>query len=169
MRRMRSRRPSPALIISIIALCVALGGSAYAAKKIGTKSLKNKAVTTKKVKDGAITESKLGAGAVTDSKLGRVVSRKVTVPIPDGTAGAETAVCLPGEKMVGGGARFVGSGTARDLLLISSGPRLSATDNNAPAEGGDLVAWRGAGANESVGVPNDTGAATLTVFALCLL
>jgi len=37
------------MIVAIIALVAALTGGAYAAKKIGTKSLANKAVTTKKL------------------------------------------------------------------------------------------------------------------------
>jgi hypothetical protein len=47
--RRRIRRPSPAMIVAIIALVGALGGGAYAAKKIGTKQLANKSVTTKKL------------------------------------------------------------------------------------------------------------------------
>lgn len=58
------RHLNPALIISIIALFVALGGSAYAGvqlskNSVGTAQLKNGAVTTTKVKGGAITKSKL--------------------------------------------------------------------------------------------------------------
>jgi hypothetical protein len=45
----RIHRPSPALIVAIIALIAALAGGAYAAKKIGTKQLANKSVTTKKL------------------------------------------------------------------------------------------------------------------------
>jgi hypothetical protein len=39
MRKLFSKRPSPALIISMIALIAALGGTAYAAKKITYKTL----------------------------------------------------------------------------------------------------------------------------------
>ena len=65
----RFRRPSPAMVVAIIALIVALAGGAYAASKIGTKQLKNNAVTKKKIRNGAVTTSKLANGAVTDSKL----------------------------------------------------------------------------------------------------
>ena len=40
MSKLRAGRPSPALVISLLALFVALGGSAYAATKIGTKDIK---------------------------------------------------------------------------------------------------------------------------------
>jgi len=52
------------MIVAVIALIVALGGSAYAAKKIGSKQLKKNAVTTKKIKNGAVTAAKLANGAV---------------------------------------------------------------------------------------------------------
>lgn len=55
MRKLRSRgRPSPALVLAIVALFLALSGGAIAAKKakIGTKQLKNNAVTTAKLTPG---------------------------------------------------------------------------------------------------------------------
>lgn len=42
------KRPSPAMIVAMVALVVAMGGSAYAGVKIGTKQIKDKAVTSKK-------------------------------------------------------------------------------------------------------------------------
>ena len=69
MSRTKSRRPSPALIISVIALFVALGSGAYAATKIGTSDLKNKAVTTKKLDKKAATGSKIAKDAVKTNKI----------------------------------------------------------------------------------------------------
>lgn len=70
MSRFRPRRPSAALVISIVALVMALGGTAYAGitlgkNSVGTKQLKNNAVTTKKIKKGAVTGSKLNLKGVT--------------------------------------------------------------------------------------------------------
>ncbi len=75
----RLRRPSPALIISVIALVAALGGSAYAVKKIGATQLKRNAVTTKKIKNGAVTTLKIANGAVTNPKIanGAVTDAKI--------------------------------------------------------------------------------------------
>ena len=42
------KMPSPAMIVAMVALVVAMGGSAYAGVKIGTKQIKNGAVTGKK-------------------------------------------------------------------------------------------------------------------------
>jgi hypothetical protein len=63
------KRPSPALVISILALFVALGGSAYAASKIGTKNIKNNAITSAKIKKNAVTTAKIKNGAVTGAKV----------------------------------------------------------------------------------------------------
>jgi hypothetical protein len=63
-------RPSPALVISLIALFVALGGTSYAAytlpaNSVGTKQLKNAAVTGPKIKNGSVTASKINAAGLT--------------------------------------------------------------------------------------------------------
>lgn len=69
MSKLGSKRPSPALVISVIALFVALGGSAYAAKKIGSKEIKANAITTGKIKKNAITTAKIKSNAVTGAKI----------------------------------------------------------------------------------------------------
>ena len=56
---MRLRKPSPALLIALIALFVALGGTSYAALKlpkasVGSKQLKKNSVTSPKVKAGSL-------------------------------------------------------------------------------------------------------------------
>jgi len=63
------RRPSPATVISLIALFVALGGSSYAAVKINGKSIKSNSISGSKLKDNTITgkqvnEGQAGQGAV---------------------------------------------------------------------------------------------------------
>jgi len=54
MQKGRLRAPSPALVIALIALFVALGGTTYAAtslpaNSVGTKQIRNKAVTAAKI------------------------------------------------------------------------------------------------------------------------
>ena len=69
MSRASLRKPSPALVISLLALFVALGGSAYAATKIGTKDIKANAITAGKIKKNAVTSAKIKKDAVTGSKI----------------------------------------------------------------------------------------------------
>ena len=74
MHRFRPSRPSPALVISLIALFIALGGTGYAALKlprnsVGTRQLKNNAVTSSKVKNGSLTGADLKSGSVSGSTI----------------------------------------------------------------------------------------------------
>jgi hypothetical protein len=64
----RRFRPSPALVISLIALFVAMGGIGYAAATIGTSDIKNGAVTTKKLHNNAVATKKIKNNAVTGAK-----------------------------------------------------------------------------------------------------
>lgn len=72
---MQSRRagvPSPALVVSIIALVLALAGGATALpgnNKVGKNDIKKGAVTKKAIKKGAVKTRALKDGAVTNPKL----------------------------------------------------------------------------------------------------
>lgn len=68
----RIKRPSPALIVAIIALIAALTGTAWAAlgkNSVGSKQLKKNAVTSAKIKNNAITTAKVKNGAITGAKV----------------------------------------------------------------------------------------------------
>jgi hypothetical protein len=74
MCRSRLGHPSPALIVSTIALIVAMGGTSYAAfslpkNSVGTKQLKNGAVTGAKIKRGSVTRAKIAKGTITGAKI----------------------------------------------------------------------------------------------------
>jgi hypothetical protein len=58
-----------ALVISIAALFVALGGTAWAVTQIGTDQIQDGAVTSPKLHNGAVTKSKLAGNSVSNSKL----------------------------------------------------------------------------------------------------
>ncbi|HEX5526377.1 MAG TPA: hypothetical protein VFX44_04145 [Solirubrobacterales bacterium] len=64
MKKFRIGRPSPAMIVAIVALVLAMVGTGYAAvnlpkKSVGTAQLKGSAVTNAKIKNGTITGKKL--------------------------------------------------------------------------------------------------------------
>jgi len=81
-----SHRPSPALIVSILALVVAMAGTGYAALKlpknsVGTRQLKRNAVTKAKIRKNAVTGAKVRKHTLTRrninlAKLGTVPSAK---------------------------------------------------------------------------------------------
>ena len=68
-------RPSPAMVVALVALTVALGGtsvaavSQLAANSVGTSQLKNNAVTTPKIKNNAVNASKIAGNAVNSAKI----------------------------------------------------------------------------------------------------
>ena len=82
MMSFRSRRPTPALLIAVIALSVALGGTGYAAitlpaNSVGTEQLQRRAVTKNKIHRNAVTGSKvvrdtLRGGDINESTLAKV-------------------------------------------------------------------------------------------------
>jgi hypothetical protein len=97
--RPNGARPSPAMVVALIALFVALSGSAYATidRKIGTNDIRKGAVTTPKLRGQAVKAGKLGANSVTTPK---VADLAITTPkIADG---AVTAQKLAGDVGSGG-------------------------------------------------------------------
>ena len=130
MNRIKRLRPTPALLISALALFVALGGGAFAASAItsadvksngnlkkgvvGKKELaknavvkskiKNNAVTTKKLKNGAATSSKLGEGSVKASQVGSITEVVGTpTTVLENTIGSATVSCPADTKVISGG------------------------------------------------------------------
>jgi hypothetical protein len=62
------------MLVALLALCLAVGGSAYAGvtlskNSVKTKSIKNGAVTESKIAGNAVTESKIASGAISPGKL----------------------------------------------------------------------------------------------------
>ena len=73
MRRILSRRPSPALVVATLALFLALGGTGYAltlpANSVGSAQIQAGRVLNSKLHPGSVSNSRLGRNAVTFSKL----------------------------------------------------------------------------------------------------
>lgn len=71
MLKRQLRAPSPAFVISLVALFIALGGTSLAAinalpkNSVGTKQLKNGAVTGSKIKNRAVTAAKINTKGLT--------------------------------------------------------------------------------------------------------
>ena len=53
-RYFRRLVPSPAMVVALTALFLALGGSAYAALVITGKSIRNNTITTKDIRNGTL-------------------------------------------------------------------------------------------------------------------
>jgi hypothetical protein len=86
----RLRRPSPATVISLIALFVALGGTAYALKlgrhSVGTRQLKFKSVGTKQLKNNAVSGAKVQDQTLDGSDINQATLTKVPGTVKPFTA-----------------------------------------------------------------------------------
>lgn len=69
MKRGWIRLPSPAMGVALIALVVAMGGSSYAALRIGTKQIKDNAVTSAKIRNGGVKNVDLARNSVVTAKI----------------------------------------------------------------------------------------------------
>jgi hypothetical protein len=69
MKRRWIRLPSPAMGVALIALVVAMGGSSYAALRIGTKQIRNNAVTSEKIRNGQVKNIDLARNSVVTAKI----------------------------------------------------------------------------------------------------
>jgi hypothetical protein len=68
----KRRGPSPAMIVAIIALVLALSGTAFAAlgkNSVGTRQLKSKAVTTGKIASNAVNAAKVADHSLTGQDI----------------------------------------------------------------------------------------------------
>jgi hypothetical protein len=73
-RRSSRRRPSPAIVLAIVAVVLSLVGTAYAGVQLGRSS-----VGTFQLKDGSVTTAKLHNGAVTAAKANGCPSNTVEI------------------------------------------------------------------------------------------
>lgn len=122
-------RPSPALVISILALIVALAGTAYAATKlpknsVGAKQIKKNAVTTAKLKKGAVTGAKVKKESLTGTNIN--LAKLGTVPVAQtanslATPEAIHLVGAAGEPPFLSGSGNVGQLAESGINLVSSG------------------------------------------------
>jgi len=127
--RISVRRPSPALVISCIALVFALAGTGYATvlqvprNSVGTLQLKNAAVTSAKVKNRSLLRADFAAGQLPAGPAGPTGPIGPAGPAgPAGLSGVErvdttsasnsvtsktqATTCPTGKRLLGGGVRL---------------------------------------------------------------
>jgi hypothetical protein len=127
----RLRAPSPALVISLIALFVALGGTTYAATSLAKNS-----VGTAQLKNGAVTKAKISKKAVSALKGSRGPQGVQGIRGTNGTNGTNGTDGQPGAP----GIAFVTSVVATNESTTSTTPTDLATPGpsvavNVPASG----------------------------------
>jgi hypothetical protein len=117
--RFLSARPSPAIVVAVMALVVALAGTAVAgpgAQSSAITKKKVKKVAKKQInKDKPYTSEDLAPSAVIADKLAQINTRTTTQTVPNtGFAGTTiVANCQGTEKLISGGVRAPGG----DILM----------------------------------------------------
>src|SRR5687767_8878156 len=96
-RRVSRRRPSPAMVVALIALAVSLGGTGYAAStlarnSVGANQIKRNAVRSAEIKNRSVRLADLHRGARIAGPQGPAGPQGVPgAPGPAGPAGAQGA------------------------------------------------------------------------------
>jgi hypothetical protein len=113
----RFRAPTPAFVVSLVALFVALGGTTYAAT-----SLPKSSVGTAQLKNGAVTKTKINKKTISALKGQRG---------PQGAPGATGAAGQPGPPGPKGDTGAPGAaGTARAYALVGLDGSLSTSESH---------------------------------------
>jgi hypothetical protein len=187
------RRLTFANVLSVAALFVALGGSAYALGRnsVGTNQLKKNAVTTAKIKKGAVDGSKVKDGSLTGADLatatidasklgpgavgsggiasGAVVGSKLG-PIDThvvATPLPDTGVLARAVAFCDPGEKLIGGGVNTATFgkdIIVEASRPSKPDTSEVENGEAFESWE----TSAINVPGETGATAVRAWAVCL-
>jgi hypothetical protein len=169
MNAIRTRVPSPAMIVACVALVVALGGVSYAAtvlpkNSVGTTQLRKKAVTVSKLHRNAVSAAKVKDGSLlaADFKPGQLPAGPQG---PKGNAGAPgisglTYVQKASSSIAPGAIDGVGASCPAGKQPIAGG---GLTEQNTP-----IVESIPVGDHWSVVVRNDSANPVILVtYAVC--
>jgi hypothetical protein len=146
------QRITPSLLISSLALFIALGGASYAAlgkNSVGSKQIKNNAVTTKKIKNNAVNGAKVNEatlGAVPSATTATTATSAVSAQTAAQADQATLAAKLTGYRTfpqtrlaaTAGPSEAAARSAAPETLMFTAGPTTiyakCYTDTTAPAD-----------------------------------
>lgn len=96
-QRLLARRPSPAMVVAVVALVSSLTGGAVAATLITGKDIAKNAIAKKHIKKNAVVSKKVKDGSLLaeDFKPGQLVAGAPGATGPQGPKGDQGEACLP--------------------------------------------------------------------------
>jgi hypothetical protein len=137
--KIKVTRPSPAMIVALIALVAALSGTAYAAlgkNSVGTRQLKAKAVTSGKIANNAVTSAKVAKNSLTGVDIN--IGALGTVPTADRAGSAGNADTVGGHAASCPGGTVLIRGVCFDGSANGEAPTLKAAADACASKGGFL-------------------------------
>jgi len=154
------RRPSPAMLVAMIALTISLGGTSYAVTRIplnsvGAPELRDNAVRSDKVRNGSLLTRDFKAGQLPAATLS--IRDQAGGEVAPGQTGSATVECAQGERAVGGGAGFAGDPNPGNRVVES---RPSSGEQSG---GGTPTRWRATMYN------GGAGGRTAVSYVICSL
>jgi hypothetical protein len=115
------RSPSPALVVALVALFVALGGPAQAARLITGKQIKNHTVTAKDLTRGTVRSlRKTPAGSITTTQVRDHSLTANDVARFSGSFSQTVSPVAPGSCWAQE-RRFAGANISNDIVLVTPG------------------------------------------------
>ena len=140
---MRLRRPSPAMLVALLALFAALGGSSYAALQlprgsVGTQQLRNGAVTSPKVKNNSLLVRDFRASQRSLLRGPRGVQGPQGARGPEGERGLRGEVGPPGPATGAAGGALAGNYPNPTLSPTGRGPAVAGVRI---AANGSVLSW----------------------------
>lgn len=134
-----AHRPSPAMVVAILALILALTGSAYAAlgkDTVGSRQLKKKAVTTGKIADNAVNGRKVANQSLTGEDIN--LAALGTVPAATNAQSAVDASTVSGHPASCPGGTTLIRGVCFDLASSPAVSSVKAAADACASKGGYL-------------------------------
>ena len=121
-RAIVGRRPSASLVISVVALFVALGGTSYAALTITGKNVKNSSLTTKDIKDNSLTSADVRDRSLRlrDFRSGELPKAQRGPAGPAGPAGAAGAAGSAIASARVGASGDVDASVSKNIAFVAS-------------------------------------------------
>ncbi len=123
-RPFRFRRPSPAMIVALVALVVALGGSAYAVTRISGTAIKPRSIPADRIRRNALTGTEINKarlGRVNEAKNATNSKFALRASAADSAANALNAGSARSADTLGGSPPSAFQGRIRWALIDAAG------------------------------------------------
>ena len=171
MKIVRIRRPSPAMLVALLSLFVALGGTSWAALKIGSKQIRNDSIKSVDIRNGQVTSADIKNGTIrgidvaANALTGAKIDERTLGEVPTAAAAksATSAASASNASALGGVAaagyqRGCQPGAVKGYVLINGSAGFPTTFTSDPSRvpnafnctGGTVEAKRNSAGNYTV-------------------